>query len=832
MINGMAIKVLKKVTKEEFKDFLYDIDISDEKLYGEMNKQPIGIFQFSANTAEVVTRQIKPQNFNDMVAINSFARPGTSGFLPQYLENRERGTSKYPKVVNDILEETWFVCLYQEECMSIFNKIGGFSLAETNTIRGLMKKLSKAEKKQEDLDAWDEAIERFEKGAVENGLTISQAKSLANDMLSMSSYAFNKCVDGGCYIDRDNTARWKPTIREMYLTKNDKAWAKENGHESLYDKYNREGYGKAFSLHEDGRLYPNDIVDIYYQGEKEVFEITLENGKKIKVTSNHNFPIYCENGSIIYKCIDSGLSVGDCLISNDGYRRTQYNYNFSDYTKETRIFREYNGSGFKENKGNSGYINGEYVKFEENRKIINERTNGVCELCGEETDRIEVHHVDFDRHHNDIENLIGLCPSCHKKEHYKAGRNKKNERGKITSQVKIVSIVSAGITDVYDIEMANPYHTLSVNGIVAKNSHAVCYSYVALMSLYLTNYFRKYFYSSIIEYTFDKKRDDVPKVLKEIRSKGYKILPPDINVSKPKTFASGNDIYIGLHNLKQVGDAALPIYENSPYESFIDFITKNSFETKVNKRSITSLVNFGCFDKIEPELNRKQMVYSFTEFWDKRKNITKSKLSVELQGSDGTITVNQDNFKNYVQYLSELKNSKEFSSYVDLWNNIKEVNSKNSYMIVSTQYLKELEKEVLGFNFFVSSFDENVRNLILEKEGSGVMLSSLDDLKKTPEVSRVVPVYISSVRDLRDRNGNDMAFVTIEDLYGNSVVIPVFASFYKFIGDRIIDGTIVFMLLYYHRDGSRGDSIMLGMNKYISDENKINRFVIPARRMN
>ena len=187
------MKVIRKITKEEFKDRLYNIDINDPVLYDEANNpNSIGIFQLNGALATEIIKKIKPQNFDEINAVSAFARPGTSSFVDQYVENRDTGKSPYPDKVAELLHETRSIILYQEQAMAVFNKIGGFSLEETDTIRGLMKKLGKAEKKQSDLDAWDKIIERFTKGAQENGISARDAKALAADMLKMSSYSFNK----------------------------------------------------------------------------------------------------------------------------------------------------------------------------------------------------------------------------------------------------------------------------------------------------------------------------------------------------------------------------------------------------------------------------------------------------------------------------------------------------------------------------------------------------------------------------------------------------------------------------------------------------------------
>ena len=188
------MKIIKEVSKRDLKSFLLrNIDTNDSSLYKEANnKNKIGIFQLTAGTSSRVLNDIKPVDFDELNACTAFARPGTIDFLPQYLKNRAEMASPYPDQVSSLLDETYGVILYQEQLMKIFNKIGGFTLEETDEVRSLMKKLGKAEKKKEDLDAWDVVVKRFEKGAIEKNIKTVDAKNITEDLLKMASYSFNK----------------------------------------------------------------------------------------------------------------------------------------------------------------------------------------------------------------------------------------------------------------------------------------------------------------------------------------------------------------------------------------------------------------------------------------------------------------------------------------------------------------------------------------------------------------------------------------------------------------------------------------------------------------
>lgn len=680
------MKIIKKVDKEEFQDFLYHLDLNDTHLYEELNNNDtIGIFQFNGALASGITKQVKPKNFNEMIAINSLARPGTSSFTEDYISGKDEGVTKYPKLVNSLLEETYGLCIFQEQIMSIFNVIGGFSLEETNDIRGLMKRLGKAEKKQKDLDKWDASVKKFIKGAIDNGLSEAEANNISEDLLRMSEYSFNKCFSGDSVIDRDNKARWSPTIEEMYKTKNDKKWAKENGHISLYRKYNRQGYGYAKSLNEDSRLYANKIIDIYFEGKRDVFRITLENGKYIDVTSNHNFPVSSENNSLEYKSIDSGLKIGNSLF----------------------------------------------------------------------------------------------CNGCHKKEHYKEGRKKKNTKGSLTKLYKIADIKYIGKKNTYNVEMEAPYHTLSVNSIVAKNSHATAYSYIAAITLYLSYYYKEYFLSSVLQNHIDDKKD-VFSTIQSVRNQGLEVLPPDINKSnKEVTSINKKQLLLGLKNIKKLSNTSAPhIIEKRPFYSLFDFITGTEGK-KIRIDVIKALVSVGAFDFETPE--RKRLLLAVDMFWKNKKSIkVKEKLKI-------------------------------------IWDKVYNEAFKLKGLNMTNTDLKDFENEYLGGNFFTSSFPKEMLQAFSKLKKRQVIYYSLNE---TTAIPKKIPLFIQEIKNHIDKNNNEMAFITVEDVLGKNERFPIFASYWQHIKNLLEEDTAYFLQIYLTENGN-----LFGTPKWTQDEKKIKRMV-------
>jgi hypothetical protein len=768
------IKIIQEVNKEDLKDFIYKIGLEDKNIYKEANnKDKIGIFQINGNTAERLCEEVQPENFDELVAVSAMARPGTlETAAPFYVDRKNGASSDYPDAVKEILKDTHETCIYQEQLMSISQKIGGFSLDEANELRGVMKKLAKADKKEEDLKEWDKIVKKFVKNAAALGIVEKDAKKIANDMAAFAGYSFNKCFSGDCKIDRDNKARWSPTIEEMWLTKNDRKWAYENGHKSLYKKYNREGYGNAYSII-NGRLFSNKIVDITFEGERETFRIGLENGKVILVTSNHKFPT--KDGM---KSIDSGLAVGETLFTVGNYTQ-EIKYIFSDFTSKNRPFKKYSNEGFLSGKENSGYINGEYIKFINNRNTLLKESNGLCKECNKYFKRLECHHKDGNRKNNEKENLLICCSGCHKKLDYSLGRKRKNEKGLPIEESKIISIDSVGITRTYNVEMKAPNHTVCVNGIAALNSHAVSYTYISAITLYLSYYFKKYFYASVLEHEREKGDNLLDKV-NSVRKQGIKILPPDINLSKETFKPEGENIRFGLGDIKFISSKALEvIIPQQPFSDLFDFLFR-ARDRAVTIKVILALISVGCFDSFSK--NRKQLISIAERYWkDKKSNKLKEKLKSiydEAEKQVKLIPALEDSAEDYVNY----------------------------------------EKEYFGFKIFSTQFTDSVIEKLSQAIEKGLIYRNLLDVKSS---SKKTAVVINKVKSWTDKNGNNMAFLDVEDSNGNAASFPVFASYWKFLSSYIEDEKLYLLNLYLDKNGK----IMFGSPDWTDSEFKIKRLV-------
>ncbi len=165
------------------------IPLNDEKTYELFRSGKTAcVFQFDSSGMRDLLRRAKPKVFSDLAALNALYRPGAldAGTVEEYVRRRN-GTSKvtYPlPEIEDILEETFGILVYQEQVMRIASRVAGYSLAEADLLRKAIGK-----KKREIMVAEGE---KFVRRAVEHGTPEKKAKQLWALIEPFARYGFNK----------------------------------------------------------------------------------------------------------------------------------------------------------------------------------------------------------------------------------------------------------------------------------------------------------------------------------------------------------------------------------------------------------------------------------------------------------------------------------------------------------------------------------------------------------------------------------------------------------------------------------------------------------------
>jgi DNA polymerase-3 subunit alpha len=163
------------------------IDLNDQKALelfqrGETN----GIFQFESPGMQKHLKDLKPDNFTDLIAMNALYRPGPLAYIPNYI-NRKHG--REPIVydlegMDEFLKETYGITVYQEQVMRLSQKLANFTKGDADTLRKAMGKKQK--------DVLDKMKGKYLEGCASNGHDTAVAEKVWKDWEAFASYAFNK----------------------------------------------------------------------------------------------------------------------------------------------------------------------------------------------------------------------------------------------------------------------------------------------------------------------------------------------------------------------------------------------------------------------------------------------------------------------------------------------------------------------------------------------------------------------------------------------------------------------------------------------------------------
>ncbi|MFQ5625961.1 MAG: DNA polymerase III subunit alpha, partial [Methyloligellaceae bacterium] len=148
--------------------------------------ETVGVFQLESTGMRDALRKLKPDRFEDIIAMVALYRPGPMANIESFI-NRKHGTEDpdyLHSLIKPILEETYGVIIYQEQVMQIAQVLSGYSLGEADLLRRAMGKKIKKE--------MDEQRARFVEGAVANNVERGRAEYIFALVAKFAGYGFNK----------------------------------------------------------------------------------------------------------------------------------------------------------------------------------------------------------------------------------------------------------------------------------------------------------------------------------------------------------------------------------------------------------------------------------------------------------------------------------------------------------------------------------------------------------------------------------------------------------------------------------------------------------------
>jgi len=166
---------------------LEDIPLDDANTFRLLQDgETAAVFQLESAGMRTVLRGLKPDKFEDIIAIVALYRPGPMDNIPAFV-NRKHGREpiQYPHpMLAEILEETYGIPVYQEQVMQIAQVMAGYSLGEADLLRRAMGKKIAAE--------MDKQRARFVAGACDKDVPEAKAHEIFDLLAKFAGYGFNK----------------------------------------------------------------------------------------------------------------------------------------------------------------------------------------------------------------------------------------------------------------------------------------------------------------------------------------------------------------------------------------------------------------------------------------------------------------------------------------------------------------------------------------------------------------------------------------------------------------------------------------------------------------
>ncbi len=296
-------------------------------------------------------------------------------------------------------------------------------------------------------------------------------------------------------------------------------------------------------------------------------------------------------------------------------------------------------------------------------------------------------------------------------------------------------------------------------------SHAACYALVAYRTAYLKKYYPAEFMAALLTSVLDSS-NKVARYIAECKRLGLRLAVPDVNTSMKGFSANGRVINYGLLGIKNLGsefiNEIIKERENGRYKDLFDFCSRLQ-AGHFNRRAVESLIRCGALDSIGG--NRRQMLQALPALVTNLENYRRK----TMYGQVGFFDLGVD--ENSFGFEFEMPDVDEFPK----------------------AELLKMEKEMTGL--YLSGHPLDKYDELIEKLGYARTLDLLEigksDVSEYQDKSRVTLCGIITHITLKQtRNGQNMAFVEVEDMLG-SVEVLVFPKTLEQFAGYISNGNVI-----------------------------------------
>lgn len=191
------------------------IPLDDPKTYEMLGKGlTTAVFQFESPPMQKYLKQLKPERLEDLIAMNALYRPGPMDNIPDFID-RKHGRKEIAYLhekLEPILGKTYGICVYQEQIMQIAQQLGGFTLAQADTLRRAMGK--------KQIQYMEEMKGTYFEGCKEQGIERKTADEIWDMMVKFADYGFNKSHSAAYAYVAYQTAYLKANYAAEFLAAN------------------------------------------------------------------------------------------------------------------------------------------------------------------------------------------------------------------------------------------------------------------------------------------------------------------------------------------------------------------------------------------------------------------------------------------------------------------------------------------------------------------------------------------------------------------------------------------------------------------------------------
>lgn len=210
-ILGKSIELVKE-TQDAIVD-ISEIPTDDKKVYEMLsNGETTGVFQLESAGMRRVARTLEPSRFSDITAMVALYRPGPMELINDFIKGKRNPDQvQYPhEDLKSILEETYGIAVYQEQCLQIAAKLAGYSLAEADNLRLAIGKKKRVVMEREK--------KKFVLGAKEKGYSKAVADKVWGYIERFAGYGFNKAHSASYAMIAYQTAYMKANYPVEFMT--------------------------------------------------------------------------------------------------------------------------------------------------------------------------------------------------------------------------------------------------------------------------------------------------------------------------------------------------------------------------------------------------------------------------------------------------------------------------------------------------------------------------------------------------------------------------------------------------------------------------------------